>query len=198
MKDLVKAGYNQIAEMYSAKRDQFKNNKYLDFLVRLLPSGATILDLGCGSGLPIAKYFDERSFKVIGLDISEKQIELARANVPRATFEVKDISELIAGQYRVDAVVSFYTLSHLPKEDHESLIRRINSFLSVGGLMLITMGASDWEGTEENFHGVKMWWSHFGPEKNRKMVEDAGFEIIVDEIDSSGGENHQVILARKR
>jgi hypothetical protein len=42
-----------------------------------------------------------------------------------------------------------------------------------------------------------MYWSHYGPEKNRKIIEEAGFEIIFDKIDTSGGEKHQIILARK-
>jgi hypothetical protein len=56
------------------------------------------------------------------------------------------------------------------------------------------MGASDWEGSED-FHGAEMYWSHFGPVRNRELVEEAGFTVVMDEIDESGGERHQVILA---
>lgn len=50
---------------------------------------------------------------------------------------------------------------------------------------------------EDDFYGAKMYWSHFGPEENRKIVEETGFEIILDEIDIEGEEKHQVILAKK-
>lgn len=196
-KQIVKEGYNKSAERYSSTRAQFKSNKYLDKLVKLLKSGATILDLGCGSGKPIDSYLVSRGFKITGIDISEKQIELARRNIPQATFEVKDMSELKEGEYTVDAAVSFYAIFHTPRERHHELFNKINSFLPKGGLILVTMGAGEWEGTEENFHGVKMWWSHYGSEKNRQMIEDSGFKILLDEIDDDGQERHQVVLAEK-
>jgi hypothetical protein len=43
-----------------------------------------------------------------------------------------------------------------------------------------------------------MFWSHFGREKNREIIENAGFEILLDEIDTSNAEKHQVILATKK
>jgi len=59
------------------------------------------------------------------------------------------------------------------------------------------MGSTEWEGTEDNFHGVKMFWSHYGSKKNSEIIKNAGFEILLDEIDTSGGEKHQIIMARK-
>jgi len=58
------------------------------------------------------------------------------------------------------------------------------------------MASSEWEGIED-FYGVEMYWSHYGPEKNREIIERAGFEVILDEIDTSNRERHQIILARK-
>jgi hypothetical protein len=42
-----------------------------------------------------------------------------------------------------------------------------------------------------------MYWSHYGPEKNREIIERAGFEVILDEIDASRIDKHQVIMAVK-
>ena len=163
--DLVKQGYNKVAEDYLSDRDQFKNNKYLEQMVKLLKPGAIVLDIGCGSGIPVDKYLVDRGFKVIGFDISEKQIELAKANVPEAIFEVRDMSELKEDEYKVGAIISFYAIFHTPREKHQDLFKKINSFLTQGGYILVTMGAGEWEGEEDDFHGTKMWWSHYGPEK---------------------------------
>ena len=74
----------------------------------------------------------------------------------------------------------------------------LGSFIRAGGVLLATMGASTWEGTEPDFHGVQMYWSHFGPARNRALVEMAGFSVELDELDDPiPGERHQVILARK-
>lgn len=194
---LVKETYNKIAENYSVERDQFENRKYLDKLAELLKPGATVLDIGCGAGIPVDKYLVGKGFKVVGLDISEKQIKLARKNLPRTEFEVKDMADLDASAYQVDAVISFYAIFHIPKEQHQGLLEKINSFLPDGGSILITMGASEWEGEDKDFYGGKMWWSHFGPEKNKEILKKAGFKLLFNEIDISGGEKHQVILAQK-
>lgn len=196
-KGLIREGYNEASEAYLKTRDQFSNIKYLKKLASLLKPNSTIFDIGCGAGLPIDKFFVDKGYKVLGIDVSARQVSMARRNVPGGSFEVKDMSELKKGRYKVDAIVSFYAIFHIPREEHEELFKKMNSFLPEGGLLLVTMGSSDFEGVEDNFHGVEMWWSHYGSNKNRKIIENAGFEIILDEIDTSGGEKHQVILARK-
>lgn len=198
MNDQVKEGYNKAAENYSEGRDKFKSLPHLEELNKLLPQSSTVLDIGCGAGDPVDKYLVEHGHKVIGLDISEKQIELARVKVPGGQFSVKDMSELTEGDYQdLDAVVSFYAIFHTPKETHLETLQKINSFLKNNGLLLVTMGSGEWEGSEENFFGAKMFWSHFGAEKNIEIIKEAGFEIISDHIDTTGGENHLVVLARK-
>src|SRR3989344_4256049 len=151
--DLVRHGYNKVAEDYSSSRDVFKSNKYLDRLIELLPANATILDIGCGSGVPVDRYLLDRGHGVIGLDISEKQIELAKRNNPQAMYEVRDMQELKPSEYSVDAIVSFYAIFHTPRENHLKLLKTLSFYLKERGLLLITMGASEWEGTED-FHGT--------------------------------------------
>jgi len=196
MQDKVKAGYNKAARAYSKGRDQFKNDKYLDRLDSLLKPNSVILDVGCGSGKPVTEFFVNHGHQVTGIDISKEQIKLAKENVPQGLFEVRDMSLLKPGEYAVDAIVSFYTIFHIPREQHLGLLKKLHTFLNDDGVLLITMGATDWEGNEE-FFGVQMHWSHYGKDKNSQMVREAGFELLVDEIDDSGGEEHQVIMARK-
>jgi cyclopropane fatty-acyl-phospholipid synthase-like methyltransferase len=195
--DLVKKGYNKVADNYLAGRDQFKNDKYLAKLNSLISPGSTILDVGCGSGVPVDSYFVRKGHKLMGIDISERQIELAKKNVPEGEYEVKDMSNLEDKEYQVDAVVSFYAIFHTPRESHQKILLKINSFLKKKGYLLITMGSSEWEGKEKDFFGGEMFWSHYGAKENRLLVEKAGFDVLVDEIDNSGGEKHQVLLAQK-
>ncbi len=194
--ELVRKGYDKIAARYMLVRKQFVNYRYLERLNNLLKPGSVILDLGCGAGKPIDRFFIDRGHSVIGIDISKTQIKMAKRNVPEVRYTVKDISNLKREEYQVDAVVSFYTILHIPRDTHQELLNRINSFLPGDGLALLTMGSSDLEGIED-FYGTKMYFSHYGPEKNKEIVERAGFEVILDEIDANNREKHQVILARK-
>jgi cyclopropane fatty-acyl-phospholipid synthase-like methyltransferase len=195
----VKAGYNKAAKNYSSEfRDQFKNEPHLEMLVNKLEKGSKILDVGCGAGKPVDSYLIEHEMQVIGIDISEEQIQLAKQFVPSATYSVKDMSDLVEGEYSVEAVVSFYAVFHTPRENHQYLLTTFNSFIKPGGYLLVTMGANDWVGKEDDFCGAEMYWSHFGADKNKELVINAGFEILFDEIDTSGNEEHLVILARKK
>ncbi|HSX09069.1 MAG TPA: class I SAM-dependent methyltransferase [Candidatus Saccharimonadales bacterium] len=193
--DLVKEGYNKAADNYALHRDQFESIKYLKIFKELVDKGKTVLDIGCGAGRPVDEYLINQGFAVNGIDISKRMIELAKKNNPQALYEVKDMSLLKEGEYCVNGIVSFYAIFHTPREKHQDLFTKFASFMPNGGILLITMGASDWEG-KEDFHGAEMFWSHYGSEKNKEMIEKTGFKIIVNEIDTSGGEKHQVIIAK--
>jgi cyclopropane fatty-acyl-phospholipid synthase-like methyltransferase len=195
--DFVRQGYNKIADNYLDKRDVFKNRKYLDKLIELLPTGSTILDIGCGAGTPIDSYLVSKGFKIVGIDISERQIELAKKHVPKGNYERKDMSEISEKEYKVDAVISFYAIFHIPRETHPELFRKIRSFIPKNGYTLVTMGHSDWVGTENDFFGGEMAWSHFDAKKNKDIIKEAGFDIVFDEIDISGDEKHLIVLAKK-
>jgi cyclopropane fatty-acyl-phospholipid synthase-like methyltransferase len=193
--DDVREGYERIAETYAAQRDQFKSAPYLKRFIDSIPPGSKILDLGCGAGQPVDAFLVAHGFQVHGIDISERMIDLARRNVPEATYEVRNMMDLADREITVDGIVAFYSIFHTPRSEHRSLLDRLASFLDKGGSLLITMGAVKWEGIED-FHGTDMYWSHFGQDENIKMVERAGFRILFDETDHSGDEQHQIILAR--
>lgn len=123
-------------------------------------------------------------------------IGLARGNVPQAFYEVRDMVDLKTSEYRVDGIVSFYSIFHTPREQHQALLSRFASFMPGGGALLITMGSGEWEGFEEDFHGARMYWSHYGADRNTELVESAGFRVLLNEIDRSANEDHQIIIAR--
>ncbi len=195
--EMVRVSYNGIADTYVGQRDRFASLPFLGLFARYLPARGTVLDVGCGGGLPVDAFLSEQGLRVHGLDLSDRMIALARENVPDASFEVGNMLDLTDGQFSVDGVVSFYAIFHTPRTHHQDLLKRFASFLPAGGALLITMGAAEWEGTED-FHGEQMIWSHYGAERNARFVDSAGFEIVHDEIDRSGGEEHQVILALHR
>jgi cyclopropane fatty-acyl-phospholipid synthase-like methyltransferase len=87
-KAIVETGYDQIAEAYLAWAKQVRieeRERYTQILLDSLPAGADVLELGCGAGEPTSLRLAER-FTLTGVDISGKQIALARKHVRRATF----------------------------------------------------------------------------------------------------------------
>lgn len=193
---IVRDGYDRMANKYLSEREKLKTSKYLQQLMKYLPKNASVLDLGCGAGIPVDDILIKAGHEVLGLDISKEQIKLARKNCPRGDYAVADIAELKENEYQMDGIVCFYTLFHLPRTEHKKLLTVIHSFLQKNGMLLVTMGDREFEGRHVML-GEEMWSSQFGTTKNAKLVTDTGFEILLNEIDKSGGERHQIILARK-
>src|SRR5437868_3117830 len=91
---IVKTGYDAVAARYATARSKDSDDvRLLQELIDRLPEGAKLLDVGCGSGVPITKLLSEH-FDVTGVDFSETQIGLARRLVPQAQFICQDMAEL--------------------------------------------------------------------------------------------------------
>ncbi len=203
---LVEKGYDQIAEKYLKKfrlsSDANKHTiKHLSPLVKLLPRNARILDLGCGAGIPATKILAQH-YQVVGVDISERQIRLARKNVPRAKFIKADMLEIDFPNNSFDAIVSLYAIIHVPRKYHRKLLEKIWKMLKPGGYLLVTMGVSDLEkAREDNWLGAPMYWSHFDKKRNIDLLRQAGFRLLraETELEKEGKEevSHLYCLARK-
>ena len=115
-KRLVSEGYNKIARRYSLSRNQLESLKYLEKLNSLLKPNSRILDLGCGASKPVDEFFINHGHKIIGIDISSEQVKLAKKNIPAGSFKLKDITALKENEFEVEAVVSFYTIFHIPRK----------------------------------------------------------------------------------
>ena len=184
-REVVARGYDEVAERFlewSPLRPSEARLAYLRRAVELIPAGARVLELGCGAGIPMtAALAEDRD--VTGVDISARQIELARENVPAATFVHSDMTTLEFEAASFDAVVAFYSLTHVPRDDVPPLLARTREWLRPGGVLVATMGVEDDPGTiEEDWLGAPMYFSHFSARKNRRLVAEAGFVVDSAEV----------------
>jgi ubiquinone/menaquinone biosynthesis C-methylase UbiE len=118
-KQLVALGYDRIADSYLERfgRSSVRAAKLAE-LIEQLPAGASILDVVCGAGIPVAHELVTLGFSVTGVDASRGQIERARRNVSRARFIHADMAAVQFAPESFDAVAAFYSVSHLPKSEH--------------------------------------------------------------------------------
>jgi len=194
-KEVVRKGYDKIAEDYQADRHIFDNKKEMEEFVNLLPKNARVLDVGCGVGLPFAKSLIKSGFAVVGVDFSRSMLKLARKNVAEANLIKQDMTMLGFRDNSFDGLTASYSIIHVPREKHYSLFRSFHKILKPKGIMLISLGPDKWEGTD-NYYGVEMFWSHYDPDTSLKTVKNSGFQTIFDKHIESGGEKHYWILAR--
>ena len=201
---LVRTSYDRLAPAYAASRVG-KDHPQLEWLQSRLDDGASVLDIGCGAGVPITQSLAKR-FAVTGVDVSSEMIRLARANVPRASFVQSDVTSVEFDDSTFDAVVAFFSLFHIPREDHPCLFSRIRDWLKPGGHLMCTLSLDSEAGyTEDDFFGEKMYWSNYGLSESEEMLTRLGFTILRTEIIGHGlseatyasSEQHPLVLAMR-
>jgi SAM-dependent methyltransferase len=198
----VQAGYDALAPRFGEWGAQIEGDPWERFLEELagrLAEGARVLDLGCGNGTKTARLAPR--FEVVGVDLSEEQLRLARAAVPEATFLRGDFAELDFPAGSFDGVTAFYSIVHVPRNEHPALFGKILRWLTPGGFFLASMSHRGGPDRTEEWLGVEMFFSGFDAETNRRLVHEAGFELFADEVVWMREPEHEVaflwVLARK-
>jgi len=202
----VESGYDLMAEQYLAtkNREDPLALTALEDLASLLPRDAAVLDLGCGAGVPVTRWLSDKGFAVTGVDVSARQLDLARDYVPEATFIKADMTEVTFAPGSLDAVVAFHSIIHVPRTEHPALLGRIHRWLKPEGIFLATMTLTDDEGRDDDWEGwgAPMVWSHYDGDTNVAMLREAGFGIRYAEPRTGGGTGDESetwlwVLARK-
>lgn len=132
--------YDETAAEFDAARSRTLFEKpWLDRLLSLLPDGGTILDVGCGSGEPIAHYLIGRGACVTGVDSSPAMIAMCRTRFPAHEWLVADMRALDLGR-RFDAVIAWHSLFHLSPDEQRLTLPRLAGHVAHGGLLMFTSG----------------------------------------------------------
>ncbi len=190
------AGWEASTEKPGQRTPATSYDAWLAELLPLLDHGDPVLDLGCGCGLPATAILAER-FDVTGVDISPIQIERAKRLIPTARFVCEDMSEVDYPPESFRAIVSFLAIIHVPVEEQPGIFRRLGRWLRPGGYLLATVGTRAWTGTEEDWHGAPMYWSHADRGTYLAWLEDSGFDVLWTRFIPEGDGGHTLLLAKR-
>ena len=197
---IVSTGYDKVSELY--RNDNDNADKYINWCKRILelrPNSRTVLDIGCGCGIPVCKYFSENGLQTVGIDISQRQIERAEKLAPQATYICDDYLSTNNNQY--DVITAFYSIIHIDRTLHKRVFEKLYNQLSDGGIAVVTVGHDEWEGYEDNWLGVegaKMYWSHYSVDKYHEMLNTMNFSVILDEFIPEDNSGHNNLWIQKR
>ncbi|MFH1471100.1 MAG: methyltransferase domain-containing protein [Candidatus Micrarchaeota archaeon] len=197
----VHKSYDKIAKKYHKQRYKYRSKRLLAKFSRLVPKGARIIDLGCGAGVPVAKFLAGRGCKVTGIDFSSAMLKLARKNVPKARFVKADMTKMKFKPGSFDGAVSFYAMIHVPRQKHAKVYKNLHQMLKSDGIMLVNASGPDKEGLEgcaRDYLGVPMFWSFYSPKRTLRIIKTAGFDVFWSSVLKLGGERQFWVLARNR
>ena len=171
-----RATYDRSAADWHAQRaGVYPERPWVDGLVAGLPAGAKVLDLGCGSGHPVAADLLARGFTVTGLDFSRQMLAIARATLPAGRWIEGDMRRMpVDGPFH--AVIAWDSFFHLTAAEQRALIPAIAAALHPGGRFLFTSGPAEGE-VWGAVQGGPVWHASLSPADYAACLQRAGLHL---------------------
>ena len=198
------AGPEDVAETYdrhaadfdlARSRDLFERGWLERFAAALVPAGR-VLDLGCGTGRPLATWLREHGLRVTGIDVSPAMIAIARRHEPAGDWRVGDMRTLDLAE-RFDGILAWDSAFHLAPSAQRALIGRLGTWLTPGGALLMTVGPEAGEAQGHVVRDAPVYHASLSIAEYARLLEDAQLRLagfLADDPDCAG---HSVLLARK-
>ena len=177
--------YNAIAESWDQARRTLsaREQPYLEAFLKDLVSPSHILDLGCGTGRPIAEAVLARGHRVTGVDQAENLLGLARLRFPHATWIASAI-ETFDSPDRYGGIICWDALFHIDRAVHAGVLRRAATLLEPGGRLMLTVGGSEGPAFTDTMFGREFFYDSHPPERVLELLAECGFvPLLADFID---------------
>ncbi len=174
--------YNQIATAWDEARSTFgRERSYIDAFLDGIPAPSSFLDLGCGTGRPIAEHLLSLGHRVTGVDQAEQLLALARERFPEGRWIEARLEEYVPTE-RYAGVICWDALFHLPREVHEAVLARAAGCLEPGGRLALTVGGSEHPAFTDTMFGETFFYDSHPPERVVEILSAQGFEMLVAEF----------------
>ena len=172
------AVYDQIAHQYASKLDDYAPRPEQEKFVSFLPKYARILDAGCGPGRD-CEYFIKQGFEVVGVDLSDKLLDIAKQRVPQASFYKLDLRSLVFHPNSFDGIWACASLLHLKREEVPAVLSIFYALLKPTGILFVLVKEDSGEAdvTEELSSQLSRHFTYFRRKELKIKLKDVGFEV---------------------
>lgn len=193
-KDHVVELYDRNAERYDLDRSRaFQERGWLDRFLEHVPRPATILDIGCGVGEPIARYLIERGHQVVGIDSSPAMIDICRARFPDMDWVVCDMRRMSLDS-RFDGILAWDSFFHLGMDDQRAMFTKFAAHAGPGAPLMFTSGPEEAEAVGA-YHGQPLYHASLGQAEYRRLLGENGFDVRELTVEDPGCGGHTVWLS---
>jgi SAM-dependent methyltransferase len=190
--------YQRHAEAWDRMRSpgNLFEKPWLDRFLALVPQGGSVLDLGCGAGLPISGYLIRQGYAVTGVDSSAPMIDLCRKRFPQQEWLVADMRTLELGR-RFDGILAWDSFFHLCPEDQRVVFSVFVRHAGAKAALMFTSGPEHGHVIGE-FEGEPLYHGSLDPAEYRARLEELGFEVVDHVVEDPRCGEHTIWLARGR
>jgi trans-aconitate methyltransferase len=194
--------YNLIAPQWAAARATFfgREREYLDTLLSAAPLGTTILDLGCGTGRPMAEHIVAQGRRVLGVDQAQALLEIARDHLPNERWVLSTMQAFEPDEPCHGALL-WDSLFHVPRHEHEPILRKVVGALPSGARLMLTVGGSAHPAFTDTMFGQTFSYDSNTPEESEQILARLGCRIVIGEFmnlpDGGRDKGRYAIVAEK-
>jgi len=181
-------GYEGIAPIFIKGRGQAFNGigtSSVRAWVRTLPKRSTVLDLGCGTGIPNSKILTDEGMTVYGIDASQSMVKAFQQNFPNSPVLCEAAEESSYFNRNFDAIIAWGLLFLLTREAQEIVIQKAANALQAGGKLLFTSTGKEisWNDAMTEQPSISL-----GAKKYKELIKTSGLSLVEEFEDE--GENH--------
>ncbi|MGZ3305913.1 MAG: class I SAM-dependent DNA methyltransferase, partial [Asticcacaulis sp.] len=156
----------------TADRPAFEASWLNEFLAKLV--GIEVLDLGCGSGDPIARYLIERDIALTGVDSSPSLVSICSEKFPVMNWICADM-RIVNLQRTFDGIIAWHSLIHLTPDDQIAMFQIFSRHARKGAMLMFTSGHAHGE-VIGRWHGEPLYHGSLDPAEYKALLSANGFE----------------------
>lgn len=181
-------GYEQIAPIFIKGRGQAINGVGKSAVrkwAQALPINSIVLDLGCGTGIPVSMLLINEGMTVYAIDASPTLVKAFQQNFPNNHVACEAVEDSLFFCRKFDAIIAWGLIFLLPAELQEIVIQKTANALQTGGKFLFTATGkrNEWKDAMTDQHSLSL-----GPEKYKELLAASGLSLVEEFEDE--GENH--------
>lgn len=190
--------YERYALEWDADRNRggWNDRGWHDRFVSCLMKGAHVLDLGCGSGMPVAYHLVQHGLHVTGVDTSPTFIALCRSRMPDQEWIVSDM-RAVALQRRFDGILAWDSFFHLKPDDQRHMFHVFAAHAAPGAFLLFNTGPQQGEAIGQ-YRGEPLYHASLDPEEYQMLLDQSGFDVVAHAVEDQTAGGRTVWLAQSR
>ncbi len=192
----TRAVYDQNARAYDRERGKtLFEARWLTRFSDTLPRKGKVLDLGCGTGQPIAAWLIAEGFRYTGADFSDPMLAIARARWPDQDWRTADMRTLDLGE-TFDGIIAWNSFFHLTPDEQRTTLPRLAQHLNPGGRLMVTTGPMAGE-TTGTVAGETVYHASLSPAEYATLLETHALRLTAFMAEDPTCQNHTVLMATK-
>ena len=194
----ITSHYERHAHAWDAdrQRSSWNDKPWHDRFVTALPNGGTVLDLGCGSGSPVALNMTACGLNVMGVDASPSLIALCRERMPGQRWIVGDMRAPPVAE-RFNGVLAWDSFFHLTPDDQRRMFHVFAAHCGPRAVLMFNTGPAYGEAVG-SYRGDPLYHASLNPAEYERLLDGIGFDVVAHIVEDAEAGGRTAWLAKSR